>query len=60
MTKLEGSRTEQNLIKAFSGESATHICYLFFASIADIEGLTEVATLFPPLPRESMATPAAT
>lgn len=46
MAKLEGSRTEQNLRNAFNGESTTHVRYLFFASIADIEGLSEAAIMF--------------
>ena len=44
--ELKGSRTEQNLMAAFSGESMARNKYLFFAEKAKQEGNTEVAELF--------------
>lgn len=43
---LKGSRTEQNLLAAFSGESMARNKYLFFAEKARQEGHQEVADLF--------------
>jgi rubrerythrin len=43
---LKGSKTEQNLKDAFSGESQANRRYLYFAQKADIEGHTEVASIF--------------
>ena len=43
---LKGSRTEQNLLAAFSGESMARNKYLFFAEKARKEGHEEVAELF--------------
>ena len=44
--ELKGSRTEQNLLAAFSGESMARNKYLFFADKARSEGQDEVAELF--------------
>lgn len=44
--EFKGSRTEQNLLAAFSGESMARNKYLFFAEKAKQEGQTEVAELF--------------
>lgn len=44
--ELKGSRTEQNLLSAFSGESMARNKYLFFAEKAKQENLPEVAELF--------------
>lgn len=44
--ELKGSRTEQNLLAAFSGESMARNKYLFFAEKAKQEGQAEVADLF--------------
>ena len=43
---LKGSKTEQNLKDAFSGESQANRRYLYFANKADIEGQNDVAALF--------------
>lgn len=43
---FKGSRTEQNLMAAFSGESMARNKYLFFAEKARQEGHDEVAELF--------------
>lgn len=44
--ELKGTRTEQNLLAAFSGESMARNKYLFFAEKAKQEGHNEVAELF--------------
>ncbi|UCH10437.1 MAG: rubrerythrin family protein [Fidelibacterota bacterium] len=43
---LKGSKTEENLKAAFSGESQANRRYLFFARQADIEGYPEAAGVF--------------
>jgi rubrerythrin len=43
---LKGSKTEQNLKEAFSGESQANRRYLYFAQKADIEGYNDVAVVF--------------
>ena len=43
---LKGSKTEQNLKDAFSGESQANRRYLYFASKADIEGYNDVSAVF--------------
>ena len=48
--ELKGTRTEQNLLAAFSGESMARNKYLFYADKARQEGNEEIAELF-----ESMA-----
>ena len=42
MSKLNGSKTHQNLKDAFAGESQANRRYLYFAQVADIEGLPEI------------------
>jgi rubrerythrin len=46
MPTLKGSKTEQNLKDAFSGESQANRRYLYFAAKADVEGQNDVAALF--------------
>ena len=46
MSKLKGSKTENNLKAAFAGESQANRRYLYFANKADIEGQNDVAALF--------------
>ncbi|MDH5752238.1 MAG: rubrerythrin family protein [Deltaproteobacteria bacterium] len=46
MSALKGSKTYQNLMDAFAGESKANRRYLYFAKIADIEGYTDIAGLF--------------
>jgi rubrerythrin len=46
MSELKGTKTEQNLKDAFSGESQANRRYLYFASKADIEGYNDVASVF--------------
>jgi rubrerythrin len=43
---LKGTKTEQNLKDAFSGESQANRRYLYFAQKADIEGHNDVASVF--------------
>lgn len=43
---IKGTRTEQNLLAAFSGESMARNKYLFFAEKAQQEGHHEIAELF--------------
>ncbi len=47
MTKsLKGTKTEQNLLKAFAGESQARNRYEFFASAAKKEGFEHIAAIF--------------
>lgn len=46
MNKYEGTKTEQNLKTAFSGESEARNKYTFFASVAKKEGYEQIADLF--------------
>jgi len=43
---LKGSRTEENLKAAFSGESQANRRYLYFAQKADVEGHNDVSAVF--------------
>ena len=43
---LKGSKTEQNLKDAFSGESQANRRYLYFAQKADIEGYNDISAVF--------------
>lgn len=43
---LKGSKTEQNLWAAFTGESKVRMKYTFFASQADKEGYKQMAAIF--------------
>ncbi len=44
--KYEGTKTEQNLLAAFAGESQARNKYTFFASKAKKEGFEQIAALF--------------
>ena len=44
--ELKGSKTEQNLKDAFSGESEARNKYTYFASVAKKEGYEQIAALF--------------
>ncbi len=46
MNILAGSKTEQNLLKAFAGESQARMRYDYFASQAKKEGLEQIAAIF--------------
>lgn len=43
---LNGSKTEQNLMQAFSGECEAQAKYLYYASLAKKEGYAEIASIF--------------
>ncbi len=43
---LKGSKTEENLKAAFSGESQANRRYLYFAAKADVEGQNDIAAVF--------------
>ena len=46
MVSLKGSKTEQNLLKAFAGESQARNRYTYFASAARKEGFEQIAAIF--------------
>jgi rubrerythrin len=46
MVTLKGSKTEQNLLKAFAGESQARNRYTYFASAARKEGFEQIAAIF--------------
>ncbi|MEK6565065.1 MAG: rubrerythrin [Candidatus Omnitrophota bacterium] len=43
---IKGSKTEQNLLKAFAGESQARNRYTYFASAAKKEGYEQIANIF--------------
>ena len=43
---LKGTKTEQNLMNAFAGESQAHTKYLYYASKAKKDGFEQIAELF--------------
>jgi rubrerythrin len=46
MPSLKGSKTEQNLLKSFAGESQARNRYTFFASKAKSEGCVQIQQIF--------------
>ncbi len=46
MTPVKGTRTEQNLLKSFAGESQARMRYTFFASKAKKEGYEQISGVF--------------
>ncbi len=46
MASLKGTRTEQNLLKAFAGESQARMRYDYFAKQAKKEGLEQISAIF--------------
>ena len=46
MASIKGILTEQNLLKAFAGESQARSRYTFFASQAKKEGFEQIAAIF--------------
>lgn len=44
--ELKGSKTEANLLEAFSGESQARNKYTYFASVARKEGYEQIAAIF--------------
>lgn len=43
---IKGTRTEQNLLKSFAGESQARSRYTFFAGVAKKEGYEQIAGIF--------------
>ncbi len=43
---IKGTKTEQNLLKSFAGESQARNRYTFFASIAKKEGFVQISNIF--------------
>ena len=43
---IKGTQTEQNLLKAFAGESQARNRYVYFAKIAKQEGFIQIASIF--------------
>lgn len=43
---LKGSKTEKNLLEAFTGESKARNLYTYFASTAKKEGLEQISAIF--------------
>ncbi|MBS3090805.1 rubrerythrin family protein [Candidatus Pacearchaeota archaeon] len=46
MASVKGSKTEQNLLKAFAGESQARNRYTYFSSIARDEGFEQISSIF--------------
>ena len=46
MNSIKGSKTEQNLLKAFAGESQARMRYDYFAKQAKKEGLEQIGAIF--------------
>ncbi len=46
MKSIKGTKTEQNLLKAFAGESQARMRYNYFAKQAKKEGLEQIAAIF--------------
>jgi len=46
MASLKGTKTEQNLLKAFAGESQARNRYTYFASVAKKEGYEQISAIF--------------
>lgn len=46
MKNIQGSKTEQNLLKSFAGESQARNRYTYFSSVARKEGYVQIADIF--------------
>ena len=46
MNKYKGTKTEQNLLRAFAGESQVRNKYTYFASVAKKEGYEQICDIF--------------
>lgn len=46
MSELKGTKTEQNLMVAFAGESQARNKYTYFASVAKKEGYVQISKIF--------------
>lgn len=43
---IKGTKTEQNLLKSFAGESQARTRYTYFSSVAKKEGLVQISNIF--------------
>jgi rubrerythrin len=46
VASLKGTRTEQNLLKSFAGESQARTRYTYFSSVAKKEGYEQISAIF--------------
>ncbi len=46
MASIRGTRTEENLLKAFAGESQARNRYTYFANVAKKEGYVQISNIF--------------
>src|SRR6202142_1176900 len=46
MNLLKGTKTAENLLKAFAGESQARNRYTFYASVADKQGYKQIKNIF--------------
>jgi len=46
MASVKGTKTEQNLLKSFAGESQARNRYTYFASVAKKEGYVQISQIF--------------
>ncbi len=46
MNRLKGTKTAENLLKAFAGESQARNRYTYYASVADKEGYKQIKNIF--------------
>ncbi|WIV13731.1 rubrerythrin [Proteiniborus sp. MB09-C3] len=46
MSNLKGTKTAENLMKAFAGESQARNRYTYYASVADKEGFKQIRNIF--------------
>ena len=46
MKSIKGTKTEQNLLKSFAGESQARNRYTYFSSVAKKEGFEQIAAVF--------------
>lgn len=46
MASVKGTKTEQNLLKSFAGESQARMRYNYFSSVAKKEGFEQISRLF--------------
>ena len=52
MKSIKGTKTEQNLLKSFAGESQARGRYVYFASIAKKEGYEQISAIFSETPEQ--------
>ncbi len=45
-TPLKDTKTHENLVEAFKGESMANRRYTYFAKVADVEGFNDVSAVF--------------